>query len=68
MRENKQFMQDVMTCYLNPNCADLTESYSAAKTAAKIRKDAWIPSLSTVRREVKRLPKVVVMQARGGIL
>ena len=65
MRENNQFMQDVMACYLNPNRADLTECYRAAKKAAEIRKDAWIPSLSTVRRAIKRLPKNVVTRARG---
>lgn len=68
MRENKQFMKDVLACYLNQNRAELTECYRAAKKAAEMRKDAWIPSLSTVRREVKRLPEDVVMCGRGGLL
>lgn len=65
MKENNQFMQDVMAIYLNPFRADLTECYRAAKKAAEMRKDAWIPSLGTVRRAVKRLPKGLVKCARG---
>ena len=67
MRENKQFMKDVLACYLNPNRAELTLCYNAAKKAAEMRKDEWIPSLSTVRRAVNRLPKDVVMCGRGGL-
>lgn len=65
MKENNQFMQDVNVLYLNQHRMSLTECYRTAKEAAAKRGDDWIPSLSTVRSNIKRLPKDLVKRARG---
>ena len=60
-----EFMQKIHVLYLNRRCVSLAECYRNAKEIFERHGFMNVPSLSSVRRRIKRLPKDVVTRARG---
>lgn len=62
-----EFMQKIHVLYLNWHCVSLAECYRNAKEIFERHGFVNVPSLSTVRRRIKRLPKDMVSRERDHI-